>query len=241
METKENTAQEATRKQPLIKRIFRGRNHFLGTLLFTIFMSHNLLASLGVDTHVRTPLPYFVIFSCFVCVTIGASYWFGDNVRRWRSYCISSVITFVLYFFHLWSLTYSNYCPTFLQSLVILSLPIVSTVYSILKLRKARKINLEAAVSNIKHQSSRRSIALAKTVRLISLISFCSVFLETTQNVLVLLFEPYARMRGMYPFDEAIDAIIAVYALWLVICFARKEFVQLGERTEGEKNRIENA
>ena len=241
METKENTAQEANRKQPLIKRIFRGRNHFLGTLLFIIFMSQNLLASLGVDTHVRTPLPYLVVFSCFVCVTIGASYWFGDNVRQWRSYCISSIITFVLYSFHLWSLTYSNYCPTILQSLVILSLPIVSTVYSILKLRKAKKINLGTAVNNTKHQSSRRSIALAKTVRLISLISFCSVFLETAQNVLVLLFEPYARMRGMYPFDEAIDAIIAAYALWLVICFARKEFVQLGERTECEKNCIENA
>jgi hypothetical protein len=238
METNENIAQETTRKQPLMKRIFRGRNHFLGTFLFTIFMSQNLLASLGVDTHVRTPLPYFVIFSCFVCVTIGASYWFGNNARRWRSFCISSVITFVLYSFHLWSLTYSNYCPTILQSLVILSLPIVSTVYSILKLRKAKKINLETSVSNTTHQSSRRSIALAKTVRLIALISFCSVFLETAQHVLVLLFQPYARMRGMYPFDEAIDAIIAAYALWLVICFARKEFVQLSEHAEGAEENI---
>ncbi len=238
MKAQENIAQEATRKQPLMKCIFRGRNRFLGTFLFIIFMSQNLLASLGVDTHVRTPLPYFVIFSCFVCVTIGASYWFGDNVRQWRSYCISSIITFVLYFFHLWSLTCSNYCPTILQSLVILSLPIVSTVYSILKLRKAKKINIETAVSNTKHQSSRHSVVLAKTVRLIALISFCSVFLDSAQGVLWHMFDPYMRV---FILSEALDVFVAAYALWLVICFARKEFVQLGKHAEAKKDCIENA
>ena len=238
MNTQENIAQEATRKQPLMKRIFRGRNHFLGTLLFTIFMSHNLLMSLGVLTRAYMPLPYLVIFSCFVCVTIGASYWFGDNIKRWRSYCISSIITFVLYFFHLWSLTYSNYCPTILQSLVILSLPIVSTVYSILKMRKAKKINIETATSNTTHQSSRRSMALAKTVRLIALISVCSVFLDSTQGVLWHMFDPYMRV---FILSEALDVFVAAYALWLVICFARKEFVQLGKHAEAKKDCIENA
>jgi len=239
METKEDTAQEATRKQPLIKRIFRGRNHFLGTLLFTIFMSHNLLTSFGVLTHVYTPLPYLVVFSCFVCVTIGASYWFGNNARRWRSYCISSVITFVFYFiFLVHTDNHTNYCVTLLQFIVILSLTVVSTVYSIWKLRKAKKIGCETAVNNTTHQSSRRSIALAKTVRLIALISFCSVFLDSAQGVLWHLFDPYMRV---FMFSESLDVFVAAFALWLVICFARKEFVQLGERTECEKNCIENA
>ena len=239
MEIKEDTAQEATRKQPLIKRIFRGRNHFLGTLLFIIFMSHNLLVCMGVDTFAPKPLPYFVIFSCFICVTIGASYWFGDNVRRWRSYCISSVITFVFYYIFLVSISNStNYFATSPQLIIILSLTVVSTVYSILKLIKIRKINREVTVSNTKRQPSRRSITLAKTVRLIALISFCSVFLENAQGVLWYIFDPNTRIGRMYPFSEAFDVIVAAYALWLVICFARKEFVQLGERTECEKNCI---
>ena len=99
MNTQENIAQEATRKQPLMKRIFRGCNRFLGPFLFIFFMSYNLLLSIGVDPSARNLLPYFVIPSCFVCVTIGVSCWFGDNVRQWRSYCISSVITFILYFY----------------------------------------------------------------------------------------------------------------------------------------------
>ncbi len=239
MKTQEYTTQETTCKQPLMKRIFRGRNHFLGTLLFTILMSHNLLMSLGVLTHAYVPLPYLVIFSCFVCVTIGASYWFGDNIKRWRAYCISSVITFVFYFIFLVHTTnYTNYYVTLLQFIVILSLPIVSTVYSILKLRKAKKINIETATSNTTHQSSRRSMALAKTVRLIALISFCSVFLDSAQGVLWHMFDPYMRV---FILSEALDVFVAAYALWLIICFAKKEFVQLGEHTEAEKDCIENA
>ncbi len=242
MKTQENPTQETTRKQPLMKRIFRGRNHFLGTLLFTIFMSHNLLVCMGVDTFAPKTLPYFVIFSCFVCVTIGACYWFGDNVRRWRSYCISSVITFVFYFiFLVHTDSHTNYFVTTPQLIIILLLTVVSTVYSILKLIKIRKINREAALSNTKRQLSRRSIALAKTVRLIALISFCSVFLENAQGVLWYIFDPNTRIGRMYPFSEAFDVIVAAYALWLIICFARKEFVQLGEHAECEEGNIDNA
>jgi hypothetical protein len=137
--------------------------------------------------------------------------------------------------------SYTNYPQTLLQGMVIVSLTVVSTVYSILKLRKARKINLETAMSNIKRQSSKRSVALAKTVRLIALISFSSVFLENAQQVLTYIFVVEARTMRMMVLSEVVEIIIAAYALWLVICFARKEFVQLGERTECDKDRIENA
>ncbi len=234
--------QETTRKQPLMKRIFRGRNRFLGTLLFTIFMSHNLLVYMGVDTFAPKPLPYFVIFSCFVCVTIGASYWFGDNIKRWRSYCISSVIIFVFYYIFLVSISNStNYFVTSPQLIIILSLTVVSTVYSTLKLIKIKKVNREVVVSNTKRQLSRRNNALMKTVRLIALISFCSVFLENAQVFLWYLFDPNTRIGRMYPFSEAFDVIVAAYALWLIICFAKKEFVQLGEHAECEEDCIENS
>jgi hypothetical protein len=36
----------------------------------------------------------------------------------------------------------------------------------------------------------------------------------------------------MFPYSEAIDAIVAGYAVWLLICFARKEFVKLGGQSE---------
>jgi hypothetical protein len=136
------------------------------------------------------------------------------------------------------TINHTNYYVTLLQFIVILSLTVVSTVYSILNLRKAKKLNHEAAVRNTTHQSSRHSIALAKTVRLIALISFCSVFLDSAQGVLWHLFDPHMRV---FLFSEALDVFVAAYALWLVICFARKEFVQLGERTECDKDRIENA
>jgi uncharacterized membrane protein YqjE len=142
------------------------------------------------------------------------------------------MITIALNFLLLWTLTSTNYYPFLLQSLAILSLPIVSTVYSIWKLRKVKRVKREAALSNAKHQSFRCSIALSNTVRLIALISFCSVFLENAQHVLSYIFVPEARLGRMYPFSEVLDVIIAVYAVWLLICFAKKEFVQLGEQSE---------
>ncbi len=245
MKTQEKFAQETTCNQPLIKRIFRGCNRFLGPFLFIFFMSYNLLLSIGVDPSARNLLPYFVIPSCFVCVTIGASCWFGDNVRQWRSYCISSVITFVLYFYIFMVSNYTNCPQTIPQGMIILSLTVVSTVYSIWKLRKAKKINRETTVSNTERQSSKRNLVLAKTVRLISLISFCSVFLENAQHFLRFLFVGAARSIRMFMEYNVVEVIVAAYALWLIICFARKEFVQLGEhakceeensRTDAQKN-----
>ena len=84
-------------------------------------------------------------------------------------------------------------------------------------------------------------MALAKTVRLISLISFCSVFLENAQHFLKFIFIGAARSIRMFMEYNVVEVIVAAYALWLIICFAKKEFVQLGEHTEAEKDCIENA
>ena len=228
-----SAVQETAHQQPLIKRLFRGCKRFLGTFLFIMFMTRNLLDSMGVNTLAPKQLTYLAILSCFICVTIGASYWFGDRVIQWRSYCISSIIAFILYFVFLVDLiSHTNYHANLLQFTVITLLPIVSTVYSIWKLRQAKKIKREAAMSNTKHQSSRCSTALSNTVRLIALINFCSVFLENAQHILSYLSAPEARMGRIYPFSEALEAIAAGYAIWLLICFARKEFVRLGEQPE---------
>lgn len=232
MKAQQNTMQAAAQKQPLIKRMFRGCFRFLGALLFILFMTHNLLVSMGVDTFVENPLPLIAILSCFVCVTVGANYWYGDHIIQWRSYLISSIIAFALYILHLWSLTYTNYSPNLLQCLLILALPIVSTVYSIRKLRQAKKMKQEWAVSNIKHQPSKRSIALANMVRLVALISFCCVFLENAQHFLSYLFDPVSRITRMMIFGNEVDVIVAAYAIWLLICFARREFVQLSGQKE---------
>jgi len=230
-----SAVQETAHQQPLIKRLFRGCKRFLGTFLFIMFMTRNLLDSMGVNTLAPKQLTYLAILSCFICVTIGASYWFGDRVIQWRSYCISSIITFILYCVFIVSLDYTNYSTTLLQFVVIPSLPIVSTIYSIWKLRKAKKARQKVAVSNTKRQSSKRSVALANTIRVIALISFSSVFLENAQHVLSFIFDPGTRTNRMYPFSEVLDAIVAGYAVWLLICFARKEFVKLGEHTESKK------
>ena len=228
--------QEAAHQQPLIKRLFRGCRRFLGTFLFIMFITRNLLDSMGVNTLAPKQLTYLAILSCFICVTIGASYWFGDHVIQWRSYCISSIIAFILYFVFLVDLvSHTNYHTTLLRFTVITLLPIVSTVYSIWKLRKAKKARQKVVVSNTKRQSSKRSVALANTIRVIALISFSSVFLENAQHVLSFIFDPGTRTNRMYPFSEVLDAIVAGYAVWLLICFARKEFVKLGEHTESKK------
>ncbi len=232
MKTQKNAVQETAHQQPLIKRMFRGCKRFLGTFLFIMFMTRNLLDSMGVNTLAPKQLTYLAILSCFICVTIGASYWFGDRVIQWRSYCISSIIAFILYCVFIVSLGYTNYSTTLLQFVVIPSLPIVSTVYSIRKLRQIKKIQQEGAVIHTESQSSKRSVALANTIRVIALISFSSVFLENAQHILLRIFAPELRVSRMFPYSEAIDAIVAGYAIWLLICFAKKEFVQLGEHTE---------
>ncbi|MPM44523.1 hypothetical protein SDC9_91201 [bioreactor metagenome] len=232
MKAQQNTMQAAAQKQPLIKRMFRGCFRFLGALLFILFMTHNLLVSMGVDTFVEKPLPLIAILSCFVCVTVGANYWFRNQVIRWRSYCIASITTFILFCVFIVSLDYTNYSTTLMQFIVILLLPIVSTVFSIWKLRKEKKAKTEAAMCDSKRKSFNRSIALANTVRFIALISFSSVFLENGQRVLSIVFEPETRTNRMYPFSEVLDAIVAAYAIWLLICFARKEFVKLSDQTE---------
>ncbi len=241
MKRQESTIQEATRQQPLIQRIFRGFFRFLGTFLFILFMTRNLLVSTGVDSHLNILLPYFVIPSCFICVTLGANYWYGDHVNRWRSYLISSIIAFALFILHLWSLTYSNYCPNLLQCLLILALPIVSTVYSILKIRKARKPKQEIPLSNTKPPFSKRKMALANVVRLVALISFCSVFLENAQHFLSYLFDPASRITRMMIFGNEVDAIVAAYAIWLLICFARKEFVQASKQEDEKPAQLETS
>jgi hypothetical protein len=234
METQENTLQEATRQEPLTKRKSRERSYFLGTLLFILFMTHSLLVSMGVDTFVEKPLPLIAILSCFVCVTVGANYWFGDQVIRWRSYCIASITAFILFCVFIVSLDYTNYSTTLMQFIVILLLPVVSTVFSIWKLRTEKKAKIEAAMGDSKRKSFNRSTALANTVRMVALISFSSVFLENGQRVLSIIFEPETRTNRMYPFSEVLDAIVAAYALWLLVCFARKEFVQVSGQKENE-------
>jgi len=240
MEVHESATPEATHQQSLIKRIFRGCIRFLGTFLFIFFMTRNLLDSIGVNTLAPKQLTYIVILSSFICVTIGADYWYGDRTAQWRSYCISSIITFILYFAFLATSNSTNYPVDLLQFVVIASLPIVSTVYSIRKLRQARKMKQEGAISRTKRPLSKRKIVLANTVRLIALISFCSVFLENAQRVLLLIFNPELRVSRMFPLSEAVDVIVAAYALWLLICFARKEFVQLSKQKESEKDCVEN-
>jgi len=241
MKTQESPMQEAAHQQPLIKRLFRGCRRFLGTFLFIMFITRNLLDSMGVNTLAPKQLTYLAILSCFICVTIGASYWFGDHVIQWRSYCISSIIAFILYFVFLVDLvSHTNYHTTLLRFTVITLLPIVSTVYSIRKLRQAKKIQQKGAMSRTKSPSPKRSVALANTIRVIALISFSSVFLENAQHILLLIFAPESRVSRMFPYSEAIDAIVAGYAIWLLICFARKEFVQLGGQPEKETDCIKN-
>jgi len=240
MEVHESTTPEATHKQSLIQRIFRGCIRFLETFLFIMFMTHNLLVSMRVDIQWHEPIASVVAFSCFVCVTIGANCWFGDQVIRWRSYCIASIVTFAFYFVYLVFLgNNTNYFVNNLQLTVITSLPVVSAIYSIWKIRQAKKKTREGVVSNLKHLLSKRSIALANTVRFVALISFCSVFLENAQRILLLVFDPELRMPRMFPLSEAVDAIVAAYAIWLLICFARKEFVQAGGQEESEKDCVE--
>ena len=233
METHESTAQEAIQQKPLAKRKPRERSHFLGALLFIIFMTHNLLVSMRVDIQWHEPMSYIVILSCFACVTIGANYWFGDQVIRWRSYCIASIITFFFYFiFLVFLIGETNYKVNLLQFTSITLLPVISAGYSIWKIRQTKKKTQEGVVSNSKRQPSKRSIALANTVRFIALISFCSVFHEYAQNVLTFILAPEFRTIRMYPFSVVLDAIVAAYAIWLLICFARREFVKLSDQTE---------
>ncbi len=240
MEVHESTTPEATHQQPLIKRIFQGCFRFLGTFLFILFMTHSLLVSMKVDIQWHEPIASVVAFSCFVCVTIGANYWFGDHVVRWRPYCIASIVTFVFYFVYLVFLdSNTNYFVSNLQLTVITSLPVVSAIYSIWKIRQAKKMKQEGVVSNSKRQPSKRSIALANTVRLVALISFCSVIHEYAQLVLTFILDSEFRTIRMYPFSVVLDAIVAAYAIWLLICFARKEFAQAGGQEESEKDCVE--
>ncbi len=242
MEIQEDASQKTIQQKSPMKRKSGERSHFLGTLLFILFMTHSLLVSMKVDIQWHEPMSYLVILSCFVCVTIGANYWFGDQVIRWRSYCIASIITFFFYFAYLVFLDgNTNYFVNNLQLTVITLLPVVSTVYSIWKIRRAKKMKQEETMSRTKRPSTKSKISLANTVRLIAVISFCSVFLENTQHILSIIFEPETRTNRMYPFSEVLDAIVAAYTIWLLVCFARKEFVQLGAQKESEKDCVENA
>jgi hypothetical protein len=241
METHESTAQEASQQKPLAKRKSRERSHFFRALLFIIFMTHSLLVSMRVDIQWHEPIASVVAFSCFVCVTIGANYWFGDQMIRWRSYCIASIITFFFYCAFLVDLYgNTNYQVNLLQFTVITSLPVVSTVFSIWKIRQVKKMNQAEVESTPKRQPSKRSITLANTVRMVALISFCSVFHEFTQLVLTFILDSEFRTIRMYAFSVVLDAIVAAYALWLLICFARKEFVRFCGQQKSEKSCVES-
>ena len=67
-----------------------------GTFLFVFFMmAATVVATSGVNTK-QSLLPYFNLPAYFVCVTIAAKYWVGnDEVRRW-SYCVSTILFGIL-------------------------------------------------------------------------------------------------------------------------------------------------
>jgi len=130
----------------------------------------------------------------------------------------------ILYFVFLWfEVGSTNYNASLLQCLVICSLPAVSAVYSIWKLWQTKKMKQDFTLNHAKHHSLKHSTKLVNAIRLIALVSFSSILLENAQHVLLFLFRPESRTVRMFLFSEVLDFIVAVYAVWLLVCFVRNK------------------
>jgi len=201
----------------------------IGTFLYVFFMIGTLIMFTSDMQYAYWFLPIFVIPSCLICLTFAADYWVCGDPVRLRAYWISSIITIIV----LTPASVDNMLSVgrstpagFIATLV---LPLVPIVYGIWKDRKSRAVRQAV---DIKPQSERFNATMKNVIRVLCLISICSVVLESWHRVLTLLSHFLVSLPDYLVFAVCVPFPLSILSAILLARFVKAEFISLGAPVE---------
>ena len=218
--------EKAQSQKPTLQIIFRWMIQSLGTFLFVFFMmAATVVATSGVNTK-QSLLPYFNLPAYFVCVTIAAKYWVGnDEVRRW-SYCVSTILFGIL------TILMGGYrMPSYMNmpefKVIFASFLICCIIlYSILYVRKRNAVDQPNTTNERTIQERRERMNCKQASRIICLLSICCVLLGNFQRAILAIYYLIANVNLSMEFSTLSPLPLSILSAILLAKFVKAEFVQ---------------
>ena len=209
-----------------IKDVLHWVIQILGTFLFVFFlMAATVVAISGVNMK-QSLLPYFNLPAYFVCVTIGAKYWVGnDGVRRW-SYCVSTILFGIL------TILMGGYrMPSYVNmpefKVVFASfLTLCIILYSILYVRKRNAVDQPNITNERTIQERREKKSCKQASRIICLLSICCVLLGSFQCAVLSIYSLITNVNLSIEFSTLSPLPLSILSAILLARFMKVEFVQ---------------
>ncbi len=197
----------------------------LGTFLFVFFMMAGVVIFTSGMRSAYWSMPLFVIPSCMVCITFGASYWIGANKTRLWSYCISNFIaTLILVPTAVSFMTYSV-SMMILRIVATILLPIIPILYGIRMVRMEKNKDRRANETVQTPQSMRTQMILRKVIRVLCLLSVCCVLFENLHRAISTMYYHLTR-DGITLIPGLIAFPLSILSAILLAKFMKAEFVQ---------------
>ena len=218
--------EEALNRKPALKGVLNWIIQSLGTFLFVFFMMAATVVAISGVNMKQSLLPYFNLPAYFVCVTIGAKYWVGnDEVRRW-SYCVSTILFGIL------TILMGGYrMPSYVNMPVFkvvfasfLTLCII--LYSILYVRKRNAVDQPNIKNERTTQELREKKNCKQASRIICLLSICCVLLGNFQRAILAIYYLIANVNLSMEFSTLSPLPLSILSAILLAKFVKAEFVQ---------------
>ena len=212
-------------KRPSPKEIYQWMIQILGTFLFVFFLMATIILF---TTGMRGSfwfLPYFVLPSCLICITLGADYWIAGNpLRRW-SYFVSAILCAVLLVPSSLAAMLDYGTSTTLRLYTTILLPIFPILYGLSMVRSRNTKNPPTPSDEMHPRSEKSNSALKNVKRIVCLLSICCVLLENGYRVLSILYtltlcKPDSLVFGMF-----VPLPLFVLSVILLVRFFRAGFV----------------
>lgn len=211
------------------KRILHWITSAIGTFLYVFFMMGTLIVFTSDLQYAYWFLPIFVIPSCLICLTYAADYWVCCDPIRLRSYWISSIITIIVLVPASVDNMLSEGRSTPAGFIATLVLPLVPIIYGIWRDRNS-KVGRRAV--DIKPQSKRFNAIMKNVIRVLCLISICSVTLESWHRVLTLLSHFLVSQPHYLVFAVWVPFPLSILSAILLSRFVKAEFIPHGAPVE---------
>ncbi len=210
-----------------LKDLFHWINSALGTFLFVFFAMATIIMYVTDLKNAYWIMPLFVVVSGIGYITFGMDYWVGgDPVRRW-SYCISHLIAIILLVpISLGYMTYFGTSMMLLRLIAAVLLPILSFLYSILKVRKKKA--MKPAIDSDEQMDSPKGncTMLRNMIRVVCLLCICCVMLESWYKMILDFYYYVIEPPTMIHFPELVTIMLSILSAILLARFIKAEFVQ---------------
>ena len=167
------------------KKVLKAACQAVETFFYVFFMMEPMIVYVTALESGYWLMPLFVVPSCLVCLTIAADYWVGKSRIRLRAFWISNIVAAVILVpICLYYMPYNVAFPL-LRIVIAVLLPIGTTLYGVIKAKKAKAKNQNAVTDESARQLSKTRKALKKASQIVCLLGICCVLLENTHRAIV--------------------------------------------------------